>query len=276
MQIDARTEGLLVQAVRRVAAREILPGFRALAPGDIDTKAGPDDLVTAFDRRAEQALAAEMAQILPDALFVGEESVDADPGLLDRLAAAELAVIVDPIDGTGNYAAGLAVFGVILAVVAGGETVFGLLYDPVIDDWVLARKGGGAWFAGPGKPPRRLTGRAPRPREAAQGYVPLFLYEGARRQAVAAALLALGRVNSLRCSCHEYRQLALGQADFVVSPKAKPWDHAAGCLVIGEAGGKVLSGGRPGYDPRAPKVPVVAFAHTDSADELLPDVLLTP
>ena len=110
MQIDFETEGLIVEAVRRVAVAEILPGFRALAPGDIDTKSGPEDLVTPYDRAAERALATALGAILPGALFVGEESVDADPGLLDRLAAAELAVIVDPIDGTGNYAAGLAVF----------------------------------------------------------------------------------------------------------------------------------------------------------------------
>ena len=275
MQIDFETEGLIVEAVRRVAVAEILPGFRALAPGDIDTKSGPEDLVTPYDRAAERALATALGAILPGALFVGEESVDADPGLLDLLAGAELAVIVDPIDGTSNFAAGLALFGVIVAVVAQGETVFGLLYDPVIEDWVVARKGGGAWFAGPGRPPRRLTGRSPRPRAQAQGYVPLYLYEPARRREVAAALPGLGRTGSLRCSCHEYRQLALGQADFVVSRSAKPWDHAAGCLVVTEAGGRILSGGAEGYDPRAPRAPVLAFAHADSARDLLPRALLT-
>jgi len=275
MQITPRTEELLVEAVRRVSAREIMPHFRALGAGDIDIKSDPDDLVTTADRAAERGLAAEIATILPDALFVGEESVHADPGLLDRLSAAEFAVIVDPIDGTGNYAAGLTIFGVILAVVAKGETVFGLLYDPVIDDWVLARKGGGAWFAGPGKPPRRLQGRAPRPRAEAQGYVPLSLYKGARRAEAASAITELGRATSLRCSCHEYRQVALGQADFVVSPIAKPWDHAAGCLVVTEAGGRIVSGGVPGYDPRAPEAPVVAYGHAASGKDLLPPALLT-
>lgn len=275
MQVDFNTEGLIVDAVRRVAVQQILPGFRALQPGDIDTKAGPEDLVTTYDRAAEQALAAELASILPEALFVGEESVHADPGLLDRLATAELAVIVDPIDGTANYAAGLALFGVIVAVVSGGETVFGLLYDPVMDDWVLARKGGGAWFAGPEKPPRRLRGRAARPRAQAQGYVPLHLYKGTRRPAVAAALPELGRTGSLRCSCHEYRQLALGQVDFVVSPSANPWDHAAGCLVVAEAGGRILSGGTRDYDPLSPRAPVVAYADAGSPDRMLPEALLT-
>ena len=100
------------------------------------------------------------------------------------------------------------------------------------------------------------------------------MYKGARRHAVAAALPELGRTGSLRCSCHEYRQLALGQADFVVSQSAKPWDHAAGCLVVAEAGGRILSGGVPGYDPRAPRAPVIAFADAESPGELLPEALL--
>lgn len=273
MVLDNITEAGLVDAVRRVAATEIMPGFRNLRPGDIDTKSGPDDLVTAFDRAAERALAAEIARLLPNALFVGEESAHDDPTLLDKLATAELAVIVDPIDGTGNYAAGIAVFGVILAVVEHGETVFGLLYDPVLDDWVLARKGGGAWFAGQGTPPARLAGRPHRRHGTAQGFVPLFFYPKARRADVAAAMAGMGRATTLRCSCHEYRQLALGQADFMVAPHAKPWDHAAGCLIVAEAGGRVTSGGRAGYHPAAPIGPVIAFADSACSDEVLPDTL---
>jgi len=195
--------------------------------------------------------------------------------LLDGLGTADLVVIGDPLDGAGNYASGLTVFGVILAVVAKGETVFGLLYDPVIDDWVLACKGGGAWFGAPGKAPRRLHGRAPRPRAEAQGYLPLFLYRGPRHAEIAAGLAELGRTSTLRCSCHEYRQVALGQADFAIQPTAKPWDHAAGCLVVAEAGGRILSGGTPGYDPRAPEAPVVAIGHADSAADMLPAAFLT-
>ncbi len=80
------------------------------------------------------------------ALFIGEESVAADPALLERLSGADLAVIVDPIDGTFNYASGLPLFGVMASVVAGGETVAGIIYDPMGNDWVIAEKGSGAWF----------------------------------------------------------------------------------------------------------------------------------
>lgn len=273
MALDFKTEAALINAVRRVAAAEIMRWFRNLSPEAIDTKSGPDDLVTASDRAAEWALANEVAGIMPDALFVGEESAHEDPGLLDKLSDAELAVIVDPIDGTGNYAAGIAVFGVILAVVEHGATVFGLLYDPVFDDFVYARKGGGAWFQGAGKPPQRLSGRKARPLSTSHGFVPFSLYAPSHRPEVAQAIMQVGRISSLRCSCHEYRQVALGQADFVVSPHAKPWDHAAGCLVVEEAGGRVFSAGREGYCPTRPAGPVVALADAGAPADLVPERL---
>lgn len=268
--IDTSLEAGLVTAVREAARAEILPRFRNLAPDDIATKSGPDDLVTAADRATERALAAAVAKLMPQALFVGEEACHDDPALLERLATAELAVIVDPVDGTSNFAAGLALFGVILAVVAQGQTVFGLLYDPMMDDWVLARRGGGAWFCQPNAAPRRLIGRPARPSAEAQGFAPLFLYPPERRREIAVAMAGMGRVGSLRCSCHEYRQVALGQADFVVSPRWKPWDHTAGCLAVEEAGGKVLAGGVGGYDPRAPRAPILAIADAKAPDDLLP------
>ena len=134
----------LIEAVRDAARREILPRFRNLSADQIDTKSGPDDLVTVADRAAEARLTAAAQKLLPGALVVGEEGVAEDPAILDRFAEAELAVVIDPVDGTFNFARGLAIFGVILAVTRHGQTVFGLLYDPVMDDWVQAHRGGGA------------------------------------------------------------------------------------------------------------------------------------
>ncbi|MGO7895836.1 inositol monophosphatase family protein, partial [Rhizobium leguminosarum] len=70
------------------------------------------------------------------ALFLGEESVAADPDLLGSLEHADLAIVVDPVDGTFNFAAGIPAFGVMASVISGGETVAGIIYDPMGDDWV--------------------------------------------------------------------------------------------------------------------------------------------
>lgn len=243
---DIERDGLIA-AVREAARVEIMPRFRRLAPGEIATKTSVSDLVTVADRAAEQAISEAARRLMPDAAIVGEEAVSDDPAVLGRLRAGGRAVIIDPIDGTWNFASGLATFGVILAVVEDGQTIFGLLYDPVCDDWVMARRGSGAWYARPGETVTRLATPPARDQGQAHAFVPLFLYPADDRPRIAAQMPDWGRVTSLRCSCHEYRTLAFGHADLIVAPDPKPWDHAAGVLVIEEQGGAAISDG-PGYD----------------------------
>lgn len=142
---DAQTDAL-VALVRQTGREIVMPRFRNLDPGDIAAKSDACDLVTIADREAETALSAGARAILPGCAVVGEEAVAEDTALLDQIASAETCVILDPVDGTFNFARGLAVFGIILAVTHRGRTVFGLLYDPVLDDWVMAHRGGGAHY----------------------------------------------------------------------------------------------------------------------------------
>ena len=239
MSLSPDLEEALIALVRRVAKSEILPRFRRLPESDIRSKSAPDDLVTEADERAEAAMSAAVAQMMPEALVIGEEAVSADPTILAGLAEAERAVIIDPVDGTWNFAKGLATFGVILAVAEQGETVFGLLYDPVMDDWVMARRGGGTWYCRPDAAPRRLTITGDAPLEQAVGFVPLFLFPYETRMRLAGAIPGFRRIWSVRCSCHEYRLMAQGHADFCLSGTLNPWDHAAGALAVKEAGGAV-------------------------------------
>lgn len=231
----------LVEDVRAAARAEILPRFRALGPEQIATKGHAADLVTEADRAAERRLAEALARRLPGAHVVGEEAAFDDPALVDGLATADLSAVLDPLDGTWNFTHGLGLFGVILAVLRRGRTVFGLLYDPLGDDWVEASAGGGAWFVRSGRPPMRLAlGPAP-PMAEMTGLVPPDLAPPWDR-----ALAGVGRVLSLRCSCHEYRMLAQGAAQFGLAAALTPWDHAAGLLVHREAGGHAaLLDGRP-------------------------------
>ncbi|MEM7751957.1 MAG: inositol monophosphatase [Pseudomonadota bacterium] len=243
--IDEQTQDAMIQLVRTVAKAEILPRFRRLGASDVSTKTGPEDLVTEADVNAEAAIAAGVRTLLPDALIVGEEAAEANPDLLGQIADAPLSVIVDPVDGTWNFAKGLATFGVILAVAERGETVFGLLYDPVLDDWIWTRRGGGAWYATAAGDARRLT-LSPPTSEDLTGFVPLFNFPRAVRLRLADEMPGLRRIWSVRCSCHEYRTLVFAGADFCVSNALKPWDHAAGALAVSEAGGAVgLMDGRP-------------------------------
>ena len=243
--LSAAQQAQVINILRRAARAEVLPRFRNLAPGDIDTKSGPLDLVTAADIAAEAMVTRALQRAFPSALIVGEEAVAKDPALLDRIADAPLAFILDPIDGTSNFAHGLALFGMILAVTRFGKTAFGAIYDPVNDDWVIADDQSRAQMQRFAVPPRDLRVSQSKPVEEMHGYVPLAMFPKEHQARVAALLPGFERVNSLRCSAHEYRMMAQGHADFMISASLHPWDHAAGALICERAGAHVemLSGG---------------------------------
>lgn len=259
MRLSAQQIGDLIEVVREAGAREIMPRFRNLSDRDISTKSGPKDLVTVADRAAEELIRQGVVSILHRATVIGEEAVAEDPGLLDAIARSETCVIIDPIDGTGNYVAGLAVFGTLLAVVDRGQTIFGLLYDPVLDDWMFASRGEGAWFhrSDGALSPVRLKDACVA-LEQASGFVALDDYETATRELVRRGFDPVFHIRDIRCSCHEYRALAAGSVDFLRSHTLKPWDHAAGNLLVEEAGGwAAVDGNRP-YSPTLPDGRMIA------------------
>lgn len=240
MPLTASDQQALIAIVRAAARDCILPRFRRLAVADVSTKSGPTDLVTLADTEAEAQITSAVRALLPGALVVGEEAIAANPSLRDTIGTADLAVIIDPVDGTWNFAKGLPLFGVILAVTERGQPVFGLLYDPVMDDWIIAAQGGPATRVMAEGTFHRLHTATDTRFGPMAGYVPLGLMPRAQRGAVAAAMADFGRASSLRCACHEYRMVAQGHAGFALSgPVPHAWDHAAGVLCVQQAGGTV-------------------------------------
>jgi len=223
--------------IRRTARAEILPRFRNLSVGDINTKSGPHDLVTEADQAAEAMIARGLQQMFPHALFVGEEAASADPKLCRKIADAELAFVLDPIDGTWNFVQGLPLFGVILAVTRFGKPVYGLLYDPVMDDFISAEEGGPAKLARANGREHQISVAKGGEPEKLSGFIPFDLLPKEKQANMARHLPTFSRVHTLRCSCHEYRTLAQGGFDFLLSGGLKPWDHAAGVLICQRAGG---------------------------------------
>jgi len=146
MRLGAREATALSEILREAARAEIMPRFRRLGAAGVRAKSGPQDLVTDADERAERRIAAALAGLFPDALIVGEEAAAADASLLDRLAEAERAIVLDPLDGTFNFAHGVPLFGVMAAVLARGEVVLAAIHDPLGDDTALALRGEGAWI----------------------------------------------------------------------------------------------------------------------------------
>lgn len=227
----------LVNLIRRAARTEIMPRFRNLTSAQINTKSGPDDLVTEADIAAEAMIARGILRLFPNAMVLGEEAAAANPALRDEAAKAELAFIIDPVDGTWNFAKGLPVFGVILAATRFGRPVFGLLYDAIMDDWVIADDSNPTTMDTSVRAPRELRCSAGGEVEDLSGYLHFYLMSKEHQTQMAAVLPDFKRTLMLRCSCHEYRMLAQGHVDFCLSGTLNPWDHAAGVLICQQAGG---------------------------------------
>ncbi|TNC73080.1 inositol monophosphatase family protein [Rubellimicrobium roseum] len=236
--ITAAQRDLLLRAVRDAARDRIMPRFRALDPADISTKTGPADLVTLADTEAEAQIAAVVRAAWPEAVVLGEESVSADKSLRAQMSTAELCVVIDPVDGTWNFAKGLAVFGVLLAVLRRGIPVWGLLYDPVMDDWIEAAPGEPTRFETARGVVRPLATSVEANAENLTGYMPLGLFPRDSRERIVKVFPDFLRITGLRCALHEYRMVAQGNAEFCLSgPTPHPWDHAAGVLAVEQAGG---------------------------------------
>lgn len=231
-----------VGALMRTAARTvILPLYQRLAVGDVAEKA-PGDVVTVADRRAEEFLADGLAALLPGSIVVGEEAVAADGALLDRLADSGPVWLVDPLDGTANFAAGHGPFAVMVALLVGGITRTGWILDLITDQLVVAEAGAGAYLNGV----RITTDQDAPPLSALRGNVRSKYLPPAVRRAIDRRASALGEaLPGTGCAGREYPDVVTGVQDFALFWRTLPWDHAAGVLFIHEAGGvaRRLDGG---------------------------------
>jgi len=221
------------------ASRAILPRYQALAAHEINAKAA-DDVVTIADTEAEVILAEGLAKLLPEAAIVGEEAYFADPSLQDRLGDA-LCWIIDPVDGTNNFAAGKPPFGVIVSLAEKGETIGGWILDPLSGRFCHAGLGQGAFVDG-----ERIRARSSNqsPPVAA---ISLVYVDPNRREAVRQAIAPhYTCVDVPRCAAEQWPRLALGINDVSIFERTLAWDHAAGVLLLNEAGGKAARpDGRP-------------------------------
>ncbi len=227
----------LQSIVTEAADIEIVPRWRKITKDDARTKSNYLDLVTDADEQAEWRMRDAIKQNFEGALFIGEESVARDKALLTKIKDADLCIIVDPVDGTGNFAWGLPLFGVIAAVVEKGETVAGLIYDPLHKEWLGAMRGAGAWARPADGPERRLAVSEPDDVSKMSGVCSWYLMDDPMRSTVVANMAKLTATFNYRCAAYEYRLVAEGRIHFGCHWKLMPWDHAAGVLIHAEAGG---------------------------------------
>jgi fructose-1,6-bisphosphatase/inositol monophosphatase family enzyme len=227
----------LAALLRDAARREVMPRFRNLGEAGARTKTGPLDFVTEADEAAERLITAGLTSRFPGCVVVGEEATSADASRLGLLAGADLAFVVDPVDGTANFAAGLPLFGVMAAAIVRGEVVAAAIHDPLGDDTALALRGKGAWIETQDGRRTDLRVAPPAAVGAMAGNVAWRFLPEPARSTVCRNLPRLGGCWDYRCSAHEYRMVAGGHCHFLVFNRLYPWDHAPGWLLHREAGG---------------------------------------
>ena len=263
----------LMTIVAEAAAQEILPRFRNLDDADISEKTSAIDPVTEADLLAEHHITAALKARFPTALIVGEEAYEADKSVVPALTHADLAFTIDPVDGTFNFAAGLPAFGTMVAVVAKGETIASIIYDPILGDTVTAMRGGGTFLRRREGQARRLAVAAPAPLAAMTGAISWGHMDEPDRSRICANLAKARMTFSLNCSAYEYWMVASGKWHFIGHPKLMPWDHLAGVLAHQEAGGYTAKFDGTPYRPGETTGGIISAPDKDSWQTICRDII---
>ncbi len=225
MDITVRFAARAIDAVRRVAADEVLPRYRSV----VAVRKDDGSIVTEADFAAQEALARRLGELDDVPVLAEEMKPEAQRAVYET---APRFWCIDPIDGTRNFSAGIPFFAISVALMEGARPLFGTVYDPIADEAYYAVRGAGAWLnhrpleLAPTGPP---LGRAIAEVSLRQETAPL---RGAlKRHPPYAKRLVSG--SSALSWCH----LAAGRVDVMLHGGQKMWDYAAGALVLEEARG---------------------------------------
>lgn len=221
--------------LRQAAAEIVLPRFQALEDDEVMDK-GAGDVVTIADLEAEHFLTDELSRLLPGSLVVGEEAHSKNPEILARFEDDDPVWVIDPVDGTRNFTKGRHTFCMLVALVVRNRPLAGWIHDPTTERSAVAEQGGGAYLNG-----RRLETPDPPPEYEMVGQINTGYLEGpsARQKLRDDAAARFRQVGSLSCAGHDFLAQSLGERHFSFYRRLWPWDHAAGALLLREAGGKV-------------------------------------
>ena len=199
----------------------------------VETKEGHANFVTVYDKKVQETLRKKLLEILPEAVFVGEED-DVHASIKKGFA-----FIVDPIDGTTNFIKDYHVSAISVGLAKDGEKYIGVVYNPYLDEMFTAERGKGAFLNGR---PIHVS-RNP----LSEGIV-LFgtapYYEELSKKSFQMAYAYFKKALDVRRSgsaAIDLCSIAAGRAELYFELRLSPWDFAAGALIVEEAGGVVTT-----------------------------------
>lgn len=208
---------------------------------EVRTKSSVRDLVTVHDRKTEERLTELLSEAVPDSRFTGEETGSHGSGRVEW--------IIDPIDGTSNFAHGFPLFSVSIAAAIQGEVVAGVVYDP-INNLTFSADGRGAYL----QRPQAVSGQespltsGPWFRSESQLNV-LTNFPSAEtlqqrprpaQEAFSTLVTTYSQVRRVASAALEVCYVAAGWADIAIGMSINPWDIGAAQLVLRRAGGRYL------------------------------------
>lgn len=240
--------GLVKQAANRMRGDDF----------EIACKESVVNIVTSADIAVQAFLQEKLCGLLPGSVFFGEEGIG-------KVTAGEYLWVVDPIDGTMNFARGMGESAVSVALIRNGQPVAAVVYNPFKEELFYAQAGCGAWCNG-----QRLHTSAVSFSEGLFCTAWSLYNKKYAPQCMAVMEEVYAQCNDFRRfgSCAlELCYLAAGRCDLFFEMRVFPWDHAAGGLILQEAGGIVtgLEGTPLPYDRTSP---VVAANSAENHDRL--------
>ena len=273
MSLSLKTSSLMdrvQQIVADVAATEIMPRFGRLAAQDITSKTGEHDLVTTADLEAERVYAQRLPVLVPGSVVVGEEGAHANPALLEHLTGDRPVWVVDPVDGTGNFAKGDTRFRSMVSLVRNRRVLAAWVHDPVSGITTLAEHGSGARRNG--RPLHVTGGGAP---DQLTGFINHWVRR--KLQNTHDSLTFFAGIEHHGCCGVQYDEMVSPNPDqeprrlFAFYGHIKAWDHAPGSLIYQEAGGILRLLDRTDFYPGA-RGPGILAAPCQSSWDMLHDV----
>ncbi|MCP3880179.1 MAG: inositol monophosphatase [Sulfitobacter sp.] len=264
MEIEAVTAAIVA-----AAAQEIRPRFRQLEDAEVEEKA-PGEVVTAADRACEAVLT-ELLREIKDAPAVGEEAASTNPDLMKSLEDSPVLWLVDPLDGTSNFADGSPDYSVMVAFLERGTATASWMWSPEHDLMAFAHRGEGAYLNG-----QRVLAPTPTggPAELVGVVKDRFLPDDVKNTVRSNAHRFAPFATGWNCAGIDYPRLVEGAIDFLLYWRTLPWDHAPGVLFAQEAGCDALRPNSEPFKPDAARTGLV-IAHSDACDMIRAE-LLTP
>ena len=254
----------IAEIIIECAEKYILPRYKLLEDHEIQTKSGPNDLVTQADLDVEAHLTRILPDLLPGSVVIGEESASENPDMLNILQDdTQKLWIVDPVDGTGNFVRHEREFGVMLACIMNGETQLSWIYDVLGKEIAITERGSGAFIGS-----TRLQVDPEVDLGKLSGYINPKYFPKNIQDEIKEIMQSFDRCKSLNCAAHEYLHLAKGETHFSIYSRLKACDHLPGVFMAAEAGAYIAKWDGNPYTPKDHHTGLISASNQDVWDHV--------